>query len=182
MSKAFTREGDSDDEDVPEPATETGIRNLITPGGLARIEAELHRLSRVERPKVVETLSWAAGNGDRSENGDYIYGKKRLREIDRRIRFLTKRIEIAEPVDPKLQSATDQVFFGAVVTYRDDRGEERTVRIVGTDETGHAPGNISWVSPVARALMRAREGDVVEVRTPAGRAPIEVIRISYLGP
>ncbi|MDA0676083.1 MAG: transcription elongation factor GreB [Proteobacteria bacterium] len=179
MSKAFTREGDSFEDVLPEPATEKGVRNLITPSGLAKIQAELRHLGRVERPKVVETVSWAAGNGDRSENGDYIYGKKRLREIDKRIHCLTKRIEIAEPVDPRLQSATDQVFFGAVVTYQDGEGPTRMVRIVGTDETSHADGNISWVSPIARALMRAREGDVVEVRTPGGRASIEVVKIEY---
>ena len=172
MSKAFTREPDDSDaaepEPEPDPEAMPRVRNLITPAGLAGLNEERHRLLHVDRPKVVETVSWAAGNGDRSENGDYIYGKKRLREIDRRIRHLTKRIESAEPVDPTRQKNRDQVFFGATVTYADPEDRERTVRIVGIDEASSDDGRISWISPVARALMRARVGDVVELRTPAG--------------
>ena len=179
MSKAFTRESDDAEEVEPEPDTGPRVRNLITPAGLAQLNDELRHLLRVERPKVVETVSWAAGNGDRSENGDYIYGKKRLREIDRRARYLTKRIEIAEPVDPAKQTNRDQVFFGATVTYADAADVERTVRIVGIDEASSDEGRISWISPVAKALMRTREGDVVELRTPAGPEPIEVVRIEY---
>ncbi len=179
MSKAFTRESDDADEAEPEPATTPKVRNLITPAGLARLNEERHSLLRVERPKVVETVSWAAGNGDRSENGDYIYGKKRLREIDRRIRHLTKRIESAEPVDPLKQKNREQVFFGATVTYVDSDDQERTVRIVGIDEASSDDGRISWISPVARALMRAQVGDIVELRTPVGPESIEVTRIEY---
>lgn len=160
---------------APRPAE----KNYITPQGHARLQAELRHLRSVERPKVVEVVSWAAGNGDRSENGDYLYGKKRLREIDRRTRFLLKRLEIAEIVDPAQQKNRDQVFFGATVTYADDDDNERTVRIVGVDEVGHEPGEISWISPVARALLKAREGDVVNIRTPAGLESIEVVEISY---
>jgi transcription elongation factor GreB len=160
-------------------ALPAGVKNYITPEGLARLRDELRHLKRVERPKVVEVVSWAAGNGDRSENGDYIYGKKRLREIDRRMRFLTKRIEIAAVVDPAEQKARDRVFFGATVTYLDGRERERTVRIVGVDEARSNKGEISWTSPVARALMKAQEGDTVEVRTPAGPEAIEVLKISY---
>ena len=182
MSKAFTKESDNelDDElpDEPDPLPK-GQKNYITPAGLARLQEELRELWTVERPKVVEVVSWAAGNGDRSENGDYIYGKKRLREIDRRVRFLRKRIEIAEVVESKLQKKRDQVFFGATVTYADARDRERTVRIVGVDEARSEDGEISWISPVARALMRAAEGDTVDVRTPAGIERIEVLEISY---
>ena len=160
---------------APRPAA----KNYITPHGNARLQSELRHLRSVERPKVVEVVSWAAGNGDRSENGDYLYGKKRLREIDRRTRFLLKRLEIAEIVDPAQQKNRDQVFFGATVTYADDDDKERTVRIVGVDEVGHAPGEISWISPVARALLKARVGDVVNIRTPAGLESIEVVDISY---
>ena len=160
-------------------APPSGAKNYITPRGHARLLAELRQLRSVERPKVVEVVSWAAGNGDRSENGDYLYGKKRLREIDRRIRFLLKRLEIAEVVDPAQQKNRDQVFFGATVTYADAEDTERTVRIVGVDEVGHAPGEISWISPVARALLKARKGDVVTIRTPAGLESIEVVEISY---
>jgi len=128
---------------------------------------------------VVEVVSWAAGNGDRSENGDYIYGKKRLREIDRRIRFLTKHIEAAEVVDPARQSRRDQIFFGAIVTYANGRGEENTVTIVGVDEADLESGRVSWISPIARALLKAHEGDVVTVRTPAGGEAIEVVAIRY---
>ncbi len=166
------------DDEAPEPPPPGG-RNYITPEGLVRLQDELKQLRRVERPKVVEVVAWAAGNGDRSENGDYIYGKKRLREIDRRIRFLMKRLEVAEVVDPARQTNRDQVFFGAVVTYLDARKEERTVRIVGTDEARSDRGEVSWVSPVARALIKAYEGDEVSVRTPNGTETIEVLEITY---
>jgi len=181
MSKAFTKETESDlddeaDVEAPLPA---GTKNYITPAGLQRLRDELSQLWNVERPKVVEIVSWAAGNGDRSENGDYLYGKRRLREIDRRVRFLRKRLEIAEPVDPDLQTNRQQVFFGATVTYVDESDIERSVRIVGVDEARQEHGEISWVSPVARALLKARVGDVVEVRTPQGPQSLEVLKIAY---
>jgi transcription elongation factor GreB len=181
MSKAFTKETDQEDvqDDDPQPPLPPGTRNYITPAGWQRLQDELRNLLRVERPKVVETVSWAAGNGDRSENGDYIYGKRRLREIDRRVRFLTKRLEIAEIVDPQLQKNRSQVFFGASVTFVNARDEERTVRIVGIDETRGEAGEIAWISPVARALLRARVGDTVEVRTPGGSDQLEVLAIAY---
>jgi transcription elongation factor GreB len=180
MSKAFTREDGRADDDLPdEPAPVPGGRNYITPSGFAALRNELRQLVREERPKVVETVAWAAGNGDRSENGDYIYGKRRLREIDGRIRHLTKRIEIAEVVDPARQTDRDRVYFGATVTYEDGRGEARTVTIVGIDETDADRGRVSWISPVARALLKAREGDTVELRTPAGVETIDVIHIRY---
>ncbi len=163
----------------PDAELPVGSKNYITPEGLAALQDELRQLSRVERPKVVEVVSWAAGNGDRSENGDYLYGKKRLREIDRRIRFLVKRMEIAEVVDPRRQKNRDRVFFGATVTYADSAGAERTIRIVGVDEARLERGEVSWISPVARALMKAQEGDVVRIRTPAGFESIEVVEISY---
>src|SRR3954468_1793719 len=183
MSKAFTKETDTEEEldDAPAPLP-AGSKNYITPEGFQRLQEELKQLWRVERPKVVEVVSWAAGNGDRSENGDYIYGKKRLREIDRRIRFLTKRMESAEVVDPAQQKNRNRVFFGATVTYVNDRDEEKTVTIVGIDEADLAYGRISWISPVARALLKAEVGDVVEVRTPAGGDSLEIIEISYPEP
>ena len=180
MSKSgdlASESGDAADDGAP--ALPLGVKNYITPQGLQRLHDELKQLRQVERPKVVEVVSWAAGNGDRSENGDYIYGKRRLREIDRRMRFLAKRIEIAEPVDPGEQKNRDRVFFGATVTYADPSGKERTVRIVGVDETRSELGEISWTSPVARALLKAREGDTVEVRTPAGPQAIEIVSIAY---
>src|ERR1700724_3345244 len=169
MSKAFVKESD-DEADLPDepPAVPLGFKNYMTPRGHRHMQDELRQLLRVERPKVVETVAWAAGNGDRSENGDYIYGKRRLREIDRRIRFLSKRLEIAEVVDPQRQKNRDQVFFGATVTYADARGAERTVTIVGIDEVDLDQGQVSWISPIARALLKAQPGDVVELRTPAG--------------
>ncbi len=180
MSKAFTKEADTEtdlDDEVPElPA---GIKNYITPEGLQRLRDEFRQLQQDERPKIVEIVTWAAGNGDRSENGDYIYGKRRLREIDRRMRFLMKRIEIAEVVDPGKQKDKDRVFFGATVTYCNGAGEEKTVRIVGIDEARSELGEISWISPVAKALLKAEEGDVVEVRTPKGAERLEVIKIAY---
>src|SRR5205085_9302972 len=177
MSKEFTRETDNDEDDegavaAPVPS---GGKNYITPTGYARLRAELLQLIDDERPKVVEAVHWAAKNGDRSENGDYIYGKKRLREIDRRIRFLTKRLEIAEVVDPSLHHGHDQVFFGATVTYADEAGNERTVTILGIDEADSAQGQVSWISPVARALLKCREGDVAKLVTPAGPQEIEIL-------
>ena len=187
MSKAFTKETDGDDDGPEDGLHEgaeapAGVANYITPAGFQRLQDELRQLLRVERPKVVEVVSWAAGNGDRSENGDYIYGKRRLREIDRRIRFLTKRLEIAQVVDPTKQKNVDQVFFGATVTYADEAGSERTVRIVGIDEADLAQGCVSWISPVARALLKASVGDLVDLRTPGGREQIEVVAISYERP
>ena len=181
MSKAFTKESDGPDEDGPDetPALPAGTKNYMTRAGFDRLQEELRQLTRVERPKVVEIVSWAAGNGDRSENGDYIYGKKRLREIDRRIRFLVKRLEIAEVVDPAQQTRRDQIFFGATVTYLNGRDEERTITIVGIDEADIERGQVSWISPIARALLKAREGDVVALRNPGGVEQIEVVEIRY---
>ena len=180
MSKAFTKETESEEELPGEPdPLPAGVKNYVTPNGLRRLQEEFRQLVRVERPKLVETVSWAAGNGDRSENGDYIYGKRRLREIDRRIRFLTKRMEAAEVVVPERQKNREQVFFGATVTYANARGTEHTITIVGIDEADLAENRVSWISPIARALLKAREGDVVELRTPAGADTIEVIAIRY---
>jgi transcription elongation factor GreB len=183
MSKAFVRENDTEEDQPDEHEVRpAGKKNYMTPKGFRDLQDEFKHLMRVERPKVVEVVSWAAGNGDRSENGDYIYGKKRLREIDRRIRFLTKRMESAEVVDPARQKNRDRVFFGATVTYANERDEEKTVTIVGIDEADLAQGRISWISPVARALLKAQVGDVVEVRTPAGGDSLEVIEIRYPEP
>jgi len=182
MSKAFTKETDADSDDAVDEAPENPIpggKNYVTPAGFQKLSEELAQLCKVERPKIVEIVSWAAGNGDRSENGDYIYGKKRLREIDRRIRYLTKRHESAEVVDPARQMRRDQVFFGATVTYARDDGEEKTIRIVGIDEADLDAGLVSWISPIARALLKARVGDTAKLRTPAGEENIEVIDISY---
>jgi len=184
MNKAFTREDDSEldeelDAPVPIPA---GARNYMTPGGFARLKAELGRLVDKDRPEVVATVAWAASNGDRSENGDYIYGKKRLREIDRRIRFLIKRLDHAEVVDPVARrddENAEQVFFGATVTVANGRGEERTVSIVGIDEIDTTRGYISWVSPMARALIKAREGDTVTLATPGGVEQLEILHVRY---
>jgi transcription elongation factor GreB len=184
MSKAFTKETDEspDDDELAErdPAAQlpVGAKNYITPTGYRRLREELAQLWEVERPKLVETIAWAASNGDRSENADYLYGKRRLREVDRRIRFLSKRLEIAEVVDNAGQGH-DRVFFGATVTYVDREGTERTVSIVGTDEVDPARGRVSWIAPVATALLKAREGDLVAVRTPAGVEEIEVVAIRY---
>src|SRR3954463_8463577 len=181
-SKAFTRETDGDDDDEDGgglPPLPAGGKNYITPQGYARLRGELLQLIDDERPKVVEVVHWAASNGDRSENGDYIYGKKRLREIDRRIRFLTKRLEIAEVTDPSVHAGRDQVFFGATVTYAEESGEERTITIMGIDEADSAQGQVSWISPIARALLKAREGDVVKLVTPAGAQEVEVIAVKY---
>ena len=180
MSKAFTKETEPEDLEIEEAdSLPAGFKNYITPDGLVRLQAELKHLRSVERPKVVETVAWAAGNGDRSENGDYIYGKKRLREIDRRMRFLMKRLQIAEVVDQSQQKNRDQVFFGATVTYASEAGDEKTIRIAGVDEARLEEGEVSWVSPIARALLKAWEGDVVKVRTPNGLEEIEVVEISY---
>ena len=179
MSKAFTREDDAPEEGSDlEPKAPQGAKNYITPAGLARLRSELKALVEVERPELVKTVAWAASNGDRSENADYIYGKRRLRQIERRIRFLMKRLEIAEPVDPR-DRGEERVFFGATVSYRDGKGGEHTVSIVGTDEVDPARGRVSWVSPIARALLKAREGDVVTVRTPAGAEELEVVGVRY---
>jgi transcription elongation factor GreB len=185
MNKAFTREPDTQDEDDEPPGLPplpAGTKNYITPAGYRRLREELMTLLDVERPKVVETVSWAAKNGDRSENGDYLYGKKRLREIDRRIRFLTKRLDIAEVADPSRHQGNDQVFFGATVTYADARGLERTVTIKGIDEADSLAGEVSWISPIARALLKAREGDEVTLVTPAGPERIEVVEVRYPEP
>ncbi|MCD8503576.1 MAG: transcription elongation factor GreB [Burkholderiaceae bacterium] len=155
------------------------VKNYITRKGYERLRAELVHLMNTERPDVVQIVSWAASNGDRSENGDYIYGKKRLREIDRRIRFLTKRLEIAHVVDPAEQAGRDQVFFGATVTYSDSEGQELTVTIVGVDEVDPLNGKISWISPVAKALIKAREGDEVRLQTPQGPQTLLVESVSY---
>ncbi len=180
MSKAFTKETDDDFEaDDEVPALPAGVKNYITPEGLLRMQDEFAQLHRIERPKLVETVSWAAGNGDRSENGDYIYGKRRLREIDRRLRFLRKRMEIAEVVDPARQTSRARVFFGARVEYLTSQNETKRLRIVGVDEARSELGEVSWISPIAKALLKAEEGDVVEVRTPAGIERIEVVKISY---
>jgi transcription elongation factor GreB len=182
MSKAFTKESETDDaDDLPEdPAPlPPGTKNYMTPVGFKRLWDERDQLVRKERPRIVEIVSWAAGNGDRSENGDYLYGKKRLREIDRRLRFLTKRLEAAEVVDPQRQQGLQQVFFGATVTYVNAREEELSVTLVGIDEADMVRGQISWISPVARALMKAKVGDTVEVKTPLGPESIEVLEIDY---
>lgn len=186
MSKAFTNEDASSDdsedgvEDVsPLPV---GSRNYMTPGGFAKLKGELDQLVQTERPALVATVAWAASNGDRSENADYIYGKKRLREIDRRIRFLIRRLDQAEVVDPasaRDDDSADQVFFGATVTVRNADGEERTVSIVGIDEIDTTRGYISWISPMARALIKAREGDTVMLRTPGGTEELEILTVRY---
>ena len=186
MSKAFVKEdanlefdgaADDGDDDAPSAA----FRVLLTPDGHTRLKDELKTLRHVERPKIVDIVSWAASNGDRSENGDYIYGKKRLREIDRRMRFLMKRLDVAEVVDPARQTNRDKIFFGAWVTFENSRGEEKTVRIVGVEEARLEEGEISWVSPMARALMGKEEGDIAQVQTPQGGDEVEIIAISYEG-
>lgn len=181
MNKAFVKESDQNDDDAgPEaPSLPAGVKNYMTVQGYQRLRAELAHLMNEERPAVVQVVSWAASNGDRSENGDYLYGKKRLREIDRRMRFLTKRLEIAEVVDPAVQPNKDQVFFGASVVYMDKAGQEHRVTIVGVDEAEPLQGRISWISPVARALIKAREGDTVTLRTPAGVDELEILEVSY---
>lgn len=183
MSKAFTKETDSEDDDeIGLPALPLGTRNYMTPAGYARLRGELFDLIDNERPKVVEVVHWAASNGDRSENGDYLYGKKRLREIDRRIRFLTKRLEIAEVTDPSLHHGNDQVFFGATVTYAQADGTERTITIMGIDEADSLQGQVSWVSPIARTLLKSRVGDELKLMTPTGLLGIEVLDVQYPAP
>jgi len=181
MNKAFVKESDNeDDDDLPQAqALPAGTKNYMTPAGYERLRGELTHLMNVERPSVVQVVSWAASNGDRSENGDYLYGKKRLREIDRRMRFLTKRLDIAEVVDPAAQPNRDQVFFGATVLYSDKAGEEHNVTIVGVDEAEPLAGKISWISPVARALIKAKEGDTVVLRTPGGIEELDILEVSY---
>lgn len=180
MNKAFVKESDDDDDlDAATPSIPAGTKNYMTPEGHQRMKQELLRLIDVERPEVVRVVSWAASNGDRSENGDYIYGKRRLREIDRRIRFLTKRLDIAEVVDPSVHHGSDQIFFGATVVYENQTGEEHTVTIVGIDELDPLNGKISWISPVARALTKAREGDSVALKTPAGMDELTILKVSY---
>ncbi|MFM7669547.1 MAG: transcription elongation factor GreB [Betaproteobacteria bacterium] len=184
MNKAFVKESDADEDDDTSglPPIPPGAKNYITPQGYQRIREELLQLIDIERPEVVRVVHWAASNGDRSENGDYIYGKRRLREIDRRIRFLTKRLDLAEVVDPSVHHGSDQVFFGATVTYQNAAGDAHTVCIVGIDELDPLHGKISWVSPVARALTKAREGDLVTLLTPAGEDELEIIRVEYPSP
>jgi transcription elongation factor GreB len=188
MNKAFTREPDSapddalDDDEPSAAPLPQGARNYITPAGYARLRAELLALLDEERPKVVEAVSWAAKNGDRSENGDYIYGKKRLREIDRRIRFLTKRLDLAEVVDPSLHHGGDQVFFGATVRVVNQRHEERTITIKGIDEADSSHGEVSWIAPIARALLKARVGDDVSFESPGGLEELEVLEVRYPAP
>jgi transcription elongation factor GreB len=182
MSKAFTKETDGDEDDdvgAGLPPLPPGGKNYITPQGYAHLRAELLELMDSERPKIVEAVHWAAKNGDRSENGDYLYGKKRLREIDKRIRFLTKRLEIAQVSDPSLHHGSDQIYFGATVTYADAQGVQRTVTILGIDEADSTLQQVSWISPIARALLKAREGDEVRLVTPAGMQALEVLQVSY---
>ena len=186
MNKAFTRESEDEDEegDAPDNASPlpAGSKNYMTPAGFGRLKSELDELLGRERPELVATIAWAAGNGDRSENGDYIYGKRRLREVDRRIRFLIKRLDAAEVVDPMArrdEGEDDRVYFGATVTVRNGRDEERTVSIVGVDEIDTTRGYISWVSPMARALLKAREGDTVTLNTPGGVEDLDILHVRY---
>ena len=180
MNKAFVKENDAEEETVPsEFRLPAGVKNYITSTGYQKLKTELLGLIDVERPEVVRIVSWAASNGDRSENGDYLYGKKRLREIDRRIRFLTKRLELAEIVDPSRHNGSDQVFFGATVTYVTLTGEEQTVKIVGIDEAEPLAGKISWIAPIARALLKASVGDVVTLATPGGMEKLEILEVNY---
>jgi transcription elongation factor GreB len=184
MSKAFTKETDADDDDAAEGLSPLppGGKNYITPAGYARLRAELLELMDSERPKIVESVHWAAKNGDRSENGDYLYGKKRLREIDKRIRFLTKRLEIAQVTDPSLHYGEDHIFFGATVSYVDAQGLKRTITILGIDEADSTQQQVSWISPIARALLKARVGDEVRLVTPHGVQELEVLRVHYPAP
>ncbi len=180
MSKAFTRESDTEnDESAPSAQLPVDVKNYITPAGYRKLKEELEQLWKVERPALVQTVTWAASNGDRSENGDYIYGKKRLREIDRRVRFLRKRLEQAEVVDPARRGECDQVFFGATVTVCDDNGCESIYSIVGVDEADAGSGLISWVSPLARTLLKLREGEMATLRTPAGVQELEILSVTY---
>ena len=181
MSKAFTKESDAGDDEIELPAgaaAPSGFQNYITPGGFKRLNDELTRLWKLDRPKLVDTIAWAASNGDRSENGDYIYGKRKLREIDRRIRFLNRRIDSAIVVDNAGKNH-DKVYFGATVTVADENGDQRTVSIVGVDEIDLPRGRVSWVSPIATALLKATVGDVVTLRAPRGNEELEIIQIRY---
>lgn len=182
MNKAFTRESDGDGEDVEPALPPAGGKNYITREGYERLRSELLGLIDEERPKIVEVVHWAASNGDRSENGDYHYGKKRLREIDRRIRFLTQRLEVAVISDPSLHHGSDQIFFGATVRYADDSGAERTITILGIDEASGSTQQVSWISPVARALLKARVGEEVSFSTPGGVHTLEVLDVRYPAP
>lgn len=177
MSKAFTKESDEEPEQ-PEIRTDHS-KNYVTPFGLESLQNELRQLMNDERPKVVETVRWAAGNGDRSENGDYIYGKKRLREIDRRVRYLTKRLNNAKVVDPELQKHLTKVFFGATVTYQEEDGSKTTVKLVGVDEADLSKGKISWTSPVAKALLKSEVGDSVKLKTPDKTSTLKILSITY---
>ena len=181
MNKAFVKESDddADEDEAPEARLPTGTKNYMTVRGHAQLRAEFEHLVKLERPAMVQVVSWAASNGDRSENGDYIYGKKRLREIDRRIRFLTKRLESAEIVDPARQQNCDQVFFAATVTVCDTAGAQATYQIVGIDEANAQEGRISWISPLARALLKAREGDKVRFDSPGGWREIDIVEVRY---
>jgi transcription elongation factor GreB len=182
MSKAFTRESEEQDDDEITPDIPVGAKNYITPTGFKRLKDELLDLIDNERPKVVDAVHWAAKNGDRSENGDYIYGKRRLREIDRRIRFLTKRLEIAVIADPSVHHGNAQIFFGATVVYADANGQENTITIKGTDEFDSLQGDVSWVSPIARALLKAKVGDEVQLHTPKGLQTLDVLEVRYPAP
>jgi transcription elongation factor GreB len=180
MSKAFTKETDNDD-DEPEKqdVSLTHHKNYVTPFGFSQLQTELRHLVSDERPKIVEIVRWSAGNGDRSENGDYIYGKRRLREIDRRIRYLTKRLESAEIVDPKLQQNLTRVYFGATVTYAKEDDTQQSIKLVGIDEADLMQGKVSWISPIAKSLLKAAAGDIVQLKTPAGTEELEVLTIKY---
>ncbi|MFM8588944.1 MAG: transcription elongation factor GreB [Limnohabitans sp.] len=182
MSKAFTKDTDLDEDEPDLPQLPPGSRNYMTPGGYARLKAELLELIDHERPQVVEVVHWAASNGDRSENGDYLYGKKRLREIDRRVRFLTRRLETAQVVDPAVHHGSEQIFFGATVTYSLPQGFTQTVTILGIDEADALQHQVSWVSPVARTLLKARIGDQLRLVTPQGVHDIEVLQVKYPAP
>jgi len=183
MSKAFTREDDAPEDDFDDGEEQNpippGSKNYMTPHGWRRMRDELTWLVKAERPEVTSVVSWAAKLGDRSENADYQYGKKRLREIDRRIRYLTKRLEAAEVVDPATREETDQVFFGATVEYVNAAGETHVVRIVGLDEMDPSKNYVSWISPIARAFIKAREGDTVTLRTPGGEEQLEIVEVRY---
>lgn len=180
MNKAFVKESEQDDEqEMAAPEIPAGVKNYMTPDGYARMRAELLHLIDVDRPDVVHIVHWAASNGDRSENGDYIYGKRRLREIDRRIYFLTKRLDLAEVFDPRIHHGSDQVFFGATVLYENQEGVSTTVTIVGVDEFDPLKGKISWISPVARALIKARVGDTVSLKTPSGVEELTILSVDF---
>ena len=175
----MSSEQDDDEDDGTSPPIPTGTPNYITPHGFARLKEEALRLLDKERPELVKVVAWAASNGDRSENADYIYGKRRLREIDRRIRFLTKRLENTKVIDPAEREATDQVFFGATVTLADEDDGENTYSIVGIDEADVSRGRISWISPLARALLKHREGEQITFRAPGGDQVLEIVRVEY---